>query len=779
LNKNQNLLKQIKMSIRKLLSLSTLILSIFVFSCREEFDKFERPEWLAGKVYTQILEIPDLSTFAKCIEITGYDKILDVSGSYTVFAPSDEAFKTWLARNPNYNSIDDIPVSELTRIVKFHIVQNPWTKKQLRSLDVYGWIDTLDTRNNKPNGFKRETLLLETNRKYGVLKGAEATITDTLKSDWHRIVASDLRKYAPVFFSEYLNITGMSSADYQFYFNRPFEGGNNIHFANGLIEGDAIFAENGLVYIIDQVVPPLRNAYQILDDKSGPNTFNQFRELVNEFSVMSYNEIKTEQQVGVDLGLQVDSLFDLTFPDLTFNLAGEKTQPPSGTYGLPQNVTTRYHHGMAAPTDEAFQRFVQEYIQIPGGWGTLAGTPKNIRRIIANAHLSQNPIYPSGFVQGFFNGESDFAKLDYSQIIHKEFGSNSSFIGLNQAIVPRAFSSVTGPVYLTRGYSKMMLAIEEAGLLSTLKRVNNNYQFFVESDFKSSVDSSLIYSTINNRFSVILKGGEGSFTEFRLSRTSLRNLVLSHVAEYQPKGIARREFIPNMAGNYLVFNNETGEVKGTAPTTEGYQGGVEVPEFPKVLKVADNGITYDIQNWFSFSSTSLFAQISTKFPIFHALLRKAGLSLDKESRYSFITNSEYYTVFVPTEEAIMEANLNSLPINELREILLLHFVQGEIVFTDGNKPSKLYETMRIDEKSTQFSTFYTKLNIVPEIDKIRIKDKNGLDYAEVNESELTNILTGILVDQGNSDTEEVFPNIVTTAVIHEVNKVLTSAKVGN
>jgi hypothetical protein len=87
--------------------------------------------------------------------------------------------------------------------------------------------------------------------------------------------------------------------------------------------------------------------------------------------------------------------------------------------------------------------------------------------------------------------------------------------------------------------------------------------------------------------------------------------------------------------------------------------------------------------------------------------------------------------------------------------------------------------MRIDEKSTQFSTFYTKLNIVPNIDKIRIKDKNGLDYAEVNESEMTNILTSILVDQGTSTVEEVFPNIVTTAVIHEVNKVLTSAKVGN
>ena len=120
-----------------------------------------------------------------------------------------------------------------------------------------------------------------------------------------------------------------------------------------------------------------------------------------------------------------------------------------------------------------------------------------------------------------------------------------------------------------------------------------------------------------------------------------------------------------------------------------------------------------------------------------------------------------------------------MPVNELRQTLLLHFVQGEIIFTDGNKPAKLYETMRIDEKSTQFSTFYTYLNISPDIDNIRIKDKSGVDFAVVSESPLTNIMSSIIVTQGTSTVEEVFPNIVTTAVIHEINKVLTPSQVGN
>lgn len=762
-------------------TIPALIFVIFILGCQDELQKFDRPTWLAGKVYTQILEVPELSTFARCIEITGYDKILDVSGSYTVFAPSNDAFNTYFSQNSTYKSVGDIPLQELTRIVKFHIVQNPWTKKQLQTLDIYGWIDTLDAKNNVPRGFKRETLLLEDNRKYGVnqLSAGVATIIDTLKTSWYRRVATDSRKYVPIFFPEYLNINEMTPNDYQFYFDRAFDGGDNLYYANGKIEGDAIFAENGIIYKIDQVVTPLRNAYQIMSDKTSPASYDQFRELVNEFSEFNFNQRKTEQQPGVELGLLVDSLFDLSFPDLTFDLTNEKTQPPAGTYGLPSNVTTRYHHGIVVPSDNAFQNFINEYIKIPGGWGTLKGAPKHIRRIIANTHMAQNPIYPSEFETGFLNGEIDMVKLDEDQIIQKEFSSNSSFIGINKAIVPRAFSSVTGPIYLKQGYSKVMYAVEETGLLSTLKRETNNYRLFVESDSKSSIDSSFIYDPLTNRFFVILRSDGENFTELRLSRTSLRNLLLNHIAEYQPNGLARKEFIPNLAGTYLIFNNETGEVKGTAPTTDGYQGTEFVPEYPKILSTADNGTTYDIQNWFSFSSTSLYSQLSSRFPKFHALLQKAGLSQDKLSRYSFISESEYYTVFVPGEQAIEEANLNSLPVNELKDILLLHFVQGDIIFTDGRKLPKLYETTRIDERSTPFSTLYTKLNIEPGIDIIKIKDKNGADYAEVNESQTTNILSGIIVDEGNTDVEEVFPSIINTAVIHEINKVLTASNVRN
>ncbi len=335
------------------IALFMLLAANLLIGCKKELNKYDRPEWLKGKLYTQMLGIPELSTFCRCLELTGYDKVINTSGSYTVFAPTNEAFDAFLSANPNYNTIEDIPISELNRIVKYHIVQDPWTKSQLKKLDIYGWIDTMDIKNNVARGFKRETLLKDNDLKFGVKweYGKGTVITDTLHADVVRRIATDSRKYVPIFYSEYFSINDIPTSDYQFYFDRSFDQDADLYFAGAKVMSDENFAENGFVYIIDKVITPLRNGYEILSDKTGSDSYSKFLDLIDEFPEFSFNQEKTNQQEGVDQGLEVDSLFDLTFPDLAFDLTSELTKPPAGSYGLPSNVTVRYHHGLVAPTD--------------------------------------------------------------------------------------------------------------------------------------------------------------------------------------------------------------------------------------------------------------------------------------------------------------------------------------------------------------------------------------------------------------------------------------------
>jgi uncharacterized surface protein with fasciclin (FAS1) repeats len=760
---------------RKISLLCLLVITLLsAYDCKKE-DIYGRPSWLAGKLFTQIEANPELSEFAKCVIRTGYDSVINISGSYTVFAPNNDAFALYFQEHPQYNSIEEIPLEELSRIVKFHIVQNPWSAEQLRQLDVYGWIDSLDLNNDEPRGYKRETLLREKNTNYGINvshdpsdpeKGRKYVILDTLQSNWHRRQATDSRKFAPLFYKEYFDIYKLNSEDFAFYFNRPFEA-KDLFFVNAKVVTSDIFAENGFVHIIDRVVEPLQNAYQILNNST--NSYKKFLDLVNNFPEISYNEDKTYDQPGADLGYAVDSLFDITYPDLTFAIVNEKTLAPRGVTGLPSNVTIRYHHGLVAPTDAAMDEFIDNYLVGPGRWGSLQQAPSHIRKMIINSQMASGPLYPSNFDRGFLNGESDLMEIDQSTIIEKKYASNSTFIGVNRMLVPKVFTSVAGPVYLRRGYSRVMNAIRLTGLLAALKRQDASYMLFVENDANLAIDSSLIYDSFNEEFAVYNIKGRIN-TRQPTTLTDIRNLILNHIALDLPNGNARKEFIRNLAGNYIVVNNETGEVRGSGPTSFGYQGPAIIVHPQEIAGTnAYNGKTYDISNWFNFTSATIYNIISSSYPAFHNLLLTAGLANVSSFSYTFMSPDENYTVFVPTDDVLAGMDFTGMSTDQLRKFIMMHFIQGSLIFTDGRNPEGYYETARIDEKSTQYSRIYTKVYITPTPDAIHFRGSDGTTYLSVNESNATNRMAARIINPNAATT---FPTLVTNGVLHEINDAL-------
>jgi len=751
---------------------SILLLIVVFYSCKDDFDKYERPEWLNGKVYTELKSQENLQTFARCIEKVGYDKVIDVSGSYTVFAPSNEAFQLYFSNHPTYKSVDDIPEPELLRLVKYHIVQNPWSRKQLRSLDVYGWIDSTDTYNDKPRGFKRETLLLNDDLKYGIQTNADKDliIVDTLQSNWRRRVTTDSRKFAPLFYQEYFSIYNLQLTDYSFYFDRQFDKPEDLFYVGAKITGEEIFAENGFVYTIDRVVEPLSNANEILRSKKEGNNYSDFLELINRFPSFSYNQEETFNQPGADQGQSVDSLFDLTYPLLAFDINNEKTK--GNIRG--NDVSIRFHHGLVAPTNEAFKTFLDQYIHGSNQWRNLNNVPEKIKKIIVNSYLSPSPIYASDLVKGFTNGERDIIRINSSDIVQKQFGSNCTFIGVNNAIIPRAFKSVTGPVYRQPGFSTVMNAIEYSGLLSALKREDQNYMLFAVPDVKLKIDSSLfyIYFKTNNQVTeqfVAHTIWPSLPTKTVFTKNDIRLLLLNQIAVEQPRYISQKEFLKNLAGNYIIWNNSNGTVSGTAKSTIGFNGSELIDLSPlKISTDTDNGDTYQVDAWFRYTAVELYSHLSTTFPDFHALIVKAGLALTKEYKYTFVSENQFYTVFAPTKAALDQANASSLTGDALKRFIMIHFVQGNMMFTDGRLPAAYYETACLLPAIGNNPPKNAKIYIEPGADLIQVRGSDGSPYLSVNESTSTNMITVRNLGTG----QEPFRNMMSTGVVHEINRAL-------
>jgi hypothetical protein len=121
-------------------------------------------------------------------------------------------------------------------------------------------------------------------------------------------------------------------------------------------------------------------------------------------------------------------------------------------------------------------------------------------------------------------------------------------------------------------------------------------------------------------------------------------------------------------------------------------------------------------------------------------------------------------------------NLDNLTQKELQDFIMLHFVQGEMIFTDGNKAAGYYETARIDESSTAYITNNTSIRIIPGIDKITIPSKNGSPDVVVYESDKANIITARNL---STTGQEAYAMVVSNGVVHEIKSVLRFGTVDN
>lgn len=83
----------------------------------------------------------DLSSLVAAVQRAGLvDALSDASVNYTVFAPTNAAFATFLAAN-NFNSVDDVPVEVLQQVLLNHVLGT-----EVKAADVTtGYVNTLAT----------------------------------------------------------------------------------------------------------------------------------------------------------------------------------------------------------------------------------------------------------------------------------------------------------------------------------------------------------------------------------------------------------------------------------------------------------------------------------------------------------------------------------------------------------------------------------------------------------------------------------------------------------
>ncbi len=142
------------------------LLALLVFSCSDDDDNGTTPDpdpTIAGFVSAS----SDYSSLLAALDAAGLVATLDGTAEYTVFAPNNAAFDTFLADN-GFADLSEVPTEVLTQILLNHVVTGKVESTQLST----GYVNSLATY-----GTTADALSLYVNLDSGVRLNGVSTVT--------------------------------------------------------------------------------------------------------------------------------------------------------------------------------------------------------------------------------------------------------------------------------------------------------------------------------------------------------------------------------------------------------------------------------------------------------------------------------------------------------------------------------------------------------------------------------------------------------------------------
>nr|WP_319399812.1 fasciclin domain-containing protein [uncultured Carboxylicivirga sp.] len=646
------------MKIRSILSL--FISLLLVYSCENEKETYyDRPDWLEPNILNQLQEKGNFNSFITCIEKAGFSKSLNGAGYYTVFAPTDEAFKTFMQEH-NISSAENISAEMAHDIVSYAIVQNRYS---VTELDDY---QTTNEEIERPDiAYKRKTNYYkwtydEEIEGYGTVKVIDANGVGPLEYTGAGIDYEDNNfKSIPYFTTPFLQASGLSAYDYNYFYPDVTLG--DINVANAQVTEADLYAENGIIHITDKVILPLPNIEEALAEKDNYSTFKSILDTYLKSYQLAddYFLIRNEQATG-----SYDEIFVKFYNAAYFS--------PNVENYLRYGGGERYDDQMEgftmfAPDNAAIETFFNE--KFLKYYESIEQMSTDQIADFVNAHLWKNAIWPSKF-NTYRNIHGELPRFDpETNIDDKTMCSNGFFYGTNIVQGSDLYYTVFGDVSLNPKYSNMLNAINTFPTIKTLLKnssPNINIQMILLDNDQMDA-TGIKYNYGRAAWEISENNPLGTNALVALERLLNLHIFLNKDVDFSVPGIYRAGLFDN--GEYVRLASFRGRYFLTASGNNRYNSG---PEYLGPIEdQASNGQSYTVAEPILFTTANVGYHIEknlASFNKFYQYLYKSATSPNSEgeSNQGFIYNtvtkaitdvkvSVPNTIIIPSDAAIDQA----------------------------------------------------------------------------------------------------------------------------
>ena len=626
----------------KIMKKWTPILVCFIISltsCVSELDKYyATPDWLKGNSWEVLEKKGNFKLFLSAVERTSYKDLVQGKGIITVMAPTDSAFQVYLTKH-NYASVNDIPNSEITKLVGFHLVYYSFGKDKFEDY--------------KPNGVESD------NTYKGMYYKFRTKSQDSISSEIdasnnnaiHKVYHND--RFLPVFSFNYFNSYGLNAkSNYEYFYpNSTWTGESGFNISNASVKDYAIITDNGYVYTVNQVLEPLGTIYTELKNE---NDFSLFRSSYDRFRNFIYNTSYT-----ADYG-KGDSLFTL---DHTFLPAIASEWPTLGNSLL--STMALYADNVFAPNNASMQAFYDKYWKpYYNNNGIENVNFEPMLALLQNHYYSGTILFPQqielGKIKSVFGSTIQF---DRSNATMKHICENGSLYGLDHVIVPPMFEKVTAPMYCNPKYNVFLDMMKNSSYIPTLITDSINFKLFYPSD-----DMILLFSNLDGKAMQYVNTNAKKYGSQQLqidsdngfqtmSSSQKKTFAGSHIATEQisSKGTESvyRTLIPY---NYIYTNGD--KVYSSSIFNLGVD--TKVPTFTKIDGSWTNGVAYALEGATATALTPEYNQFKTiitsiscpaDYTYFKAVISSSGLAATTPP-FNFL-QGERFIVLIPNQAAIL------------------------------------------------------------------------------------------------------------------------------
>lgn len=663
-------------------------------SCRKkEFDKFYgRPESLAAPIYQQLQAKGNFTKFLECIDKAGYKETLGAAGSWTIFAPTDEAFNTYLKEN----AITEITPDLANKIVRYSMVYDGEKVEKLT--------DFFSAKGFRPNmAFRRRTVYYDFVYDGTNNDGAAIKIISSNRNGFYQ--SGDFNnKNITYFLSPFMTFAGLSAADYNFFYPNSAYNGRNIGPAR-LVDGQTnIIAENGVIHVVDKVLSPPLSIDQYINQKEN---YSLFKSLLNRFVTYSPNpeisrryEVLNGKAANVFTKIYSTALFFSPNNENFLKADANDAQVGSNSILVPTNDAV----------NEYANRVLLKYWRKKGvkSLDELYFVAPDLIRDFVNAHLYNTTLWPSKFASTQ-NVLGDITKRTLDDVVDRQALSNGFLYGVNKAQDASVFSTVYGNVNLDPDYNIMKQALNFFGLTIPLKTSTIRYMIVLIPDatlrrMGFSYDPFFVSAPI------------------RGDNTALRRILQTHIIPLGNRPIpnfnTESGILEASNGEYIKYDrgrllsggtqDSLAVAKQTIPIDS-----VNTTPVNGVAVYAKEALTYTTQN--IGKDIEQYAKLPTDaYYNFFQYLNNSLLYNKTTGAITGITDGVNYTVFVPTNAAIVQAvrdgvlpgnrttgvpnftATDGVSVTMVNKFIQYHIINKTTVVSDGQKTGEFETLLKSD-----------------------------------------------------------------------------------